>query len=183
MTSTEAFQGHSIKSTQLVQASLLLLAVTASLMLALRHHNGIMLGTVLALGTMVVPAGYVVARRRRDKVRRQETEDRLMVHTRTFLRNQEPARERVESDIEILARTIDGRKLPTQNFRKFDGIAAVLLIADPVVFGALPRRYAIRTLYGRRFANLAAALPEPACLPLTELVPAPATEEFERGEG
>jgi proteasome lid subunit RPN8/RPN11 len=179
MTLNDAFQGHSMKSTQLVQrGSLLLLAVTASLMLALRHHNGIMLGIVLALGMAVAPAWYVLARRMRDKVRQQEMEDRLMEHTRTYLRSQEPAREKVESDIEILARTIDGRKLPRQDFRKLDGIASSLPVGGPLVFNALPRRYAIRSLYDRRFADLAATLPEPACLPLTELLPARATEEF-----
>jgi proteasome lid subunit RPN8/RPN11 len=186
MTLNDAFQGYSIRSTQLVQrGSLLLLAVTASLMLAFRRHNGIMLGVVLALGTVVVPTGYVLGRRMLEKVRQRETEDRLMMQTRTYLQNQEPARVasaapagEAESDIEILARAIDGRKLPIADFRKFHGIASLLPVGDPVVFDALPRRYAIRSLYDRRFADLAATLPEPASLPLSELLPAPATQEF-----
>ena len=189
MTLNDAFQGHSIKPTQLMQkGSLLLLAVTASLILTFRRHNGIMLGVVLALGTVVVPAGYVLARRVIDKVRQRETEDRLMMHTRTYLQNQEPARvgsaalagkgPAVESGIEILARAIDGRKLPTQDFRKFHGIASPLPVGDPVVFDALPRWYAIRSLYERRFADLAATLPKPASLPLSELLPTPAMQKF-----
>ena len=126
----------------------------------------------------VVPAGYLLARRMRDKVRQRETEDQLMAHTRTFLRNQEPMREKVESEIEMLARTIDGRKLLAQDFRKIHVIPALLPVGDPVVFDALPRRYAIRSLYERRFADLAATLPQPACEPLGELLPAPAGREF-----
>ncbi|HXM45314.1 MAG TPA: hypothetical protein VN924_29025 [Bryobacteraceae bacterium] len=179
MTSTDVFQGHFIKSTQFVQkGSLLLLAAAASLVLAYRHHNGTMLGAALALCTVVVPSGCLLARRMRDKARHRETEDLLMIQTRTYLRNQEPARKKVESDIEILARTIDGRKLPTQDFRKIAEIAPVLPVGDPVLFDALPRRYAIRNLYDQRFADLAAALPEPERLPLGELLPAPAKEEF-----
>jgi proteasome lid subunit RPN8/RPN11 len=184
MTLNDAFEGQSLKATQLMQkGSLLLLAVTASLILAFRRNNGIMLGVVLAIGTVVIPAGYVLTRRMIAKVQQRETEDRLMMHTRTYLQTQEPARAvskapTVESDIEILARAIDGRKLPTQDFRKFHGIASLLPVGDPVVFDALPRRYAIRSLYERRFADLAVTLPKPVSLPLSELLPAPATEEF-----
>jgi len=185
MTLNDAFQGQSLKTTQIVQkGSLLLLAVAASLILTFRRHNGIMLGIVLALGTVVVPAAYVLGRRMIEKVRQRETEARLMMHTREFLQHQEPARvatacaASAEADIEILARAIDGRKLPLQEFRQFDGATSLLPVADPVVFDALPRRYAIRSLYERRFADLAAALPKPASLPLTELLPAPATQEF-----
>src|ERR1035441_4591949 len=185
MTLNDAFEGRSIKSTQFVQrGSLLLLAVAASLMLAFQRHSGFTLGVVLAFGTVVVPVGYVVARRMIEKVRQRETEDRLLMQTRTYLQNQEPARgpastgRAEESDIEILARAIDGRKLPMQDFRKCDKIASRLPLGDPVVFDALPRRYAIRSLCDRRFADLAAKLAEPASLPLCELLPAPATQEF-----
>jgi hypothetical protein len=172
MTLNDAFQGHSVKSTQLLQrASLLLLAVTASLMLAFGRHNEIVLGVVLVLGTVVVPAGYVLGRRMLEKVRQRETEDRLMMQTRKYLQSHEPAPGQAESDIEILARAIDGRKLPIEDFRKFPGIASRLPVGDLVVCGPLPRRYAIRSLYGRRFENLAATLPEPASLPLNELLP------------
>jgi hypothetical protein len=186
MTLNDTFEGYSVKSTQLVQrSSLLVLAVTASLMLAFRRHNGIMLGVVLALGTVVVPTGYLLGRRMLERVRQRETEDRLMMQTRTYLQNQEPVRVasatpagKTESDIEILARAIDGRKLPIQDFRKFHGIAWLLPVGDPVVFDALPRRYAVRSLYDRRFADLAATLPEPASLPLNELLAAPAAQGF-----
>jgi proteasome lid subunit RPN8/RPN11 len=179
MTLSDAFEGNSVRTTQLMQkGSLLLLAVAASLILAFRRHYGIVLIVVLALGTVVVPAGYLLARRMRDKVRQRETEDQLMAHTRTFLRNQEPMREKVESEIEMLARTIDGRKLLAQDFRKIHVIPALLPVGDPVVFDALPRRYAIRSLYERRFADLAATQPHPACEPLGELLPAPAGREF-----
>jgi len=185
MTLNDAFQGHSLKTTQLMQkGSLLLLAVAASLLLAFRRHNGIMMGVVLALATVVVPAVYVVARRMVEKVRHRETEERLMMHTRTYLQNEEPARVNaapageVESDIEILARVIDGSQLPRQDFRRFHGIASLLPVADPVVFDALPRRYAVRSLYERRFADLAATLPKPATLPLSELLPTAAAQGF-----
>ena len=185
MTLNDAFEGRSIKSAQLVErGSLLLLAVAASLMLAFQRHHGITLGVVLTFATLVVPAGYVLARRVKERVRQRETEDRLMMQTRTFLRNQEPARgpagaaRAAEPDIEILARAIDGRKLPMEDFRKFDGISAVLPSGDSVVFDALPRRYAIRSLCERRFGDLAATLPQPVYLPLSELLPAPAAQEF-----
>jgi proteasome lid subunit RPN8/RPN11 len=185
MTLNDAFEGQSLKTTQLMQkGSWLLLAVAASLILAFRRHNGIMLAVVLALATVVGPAVYVMARRMVDKVRQRETEERLMTHTRTYLQSEEPVRviaslpAAAESDIEILARAIDGRRLPTQDFRKFAGTAFLLPVGDPVVFDALPRRYAIRSLYERRFADLAATLPRPVALPLGELLPAAATQEF-----
>jgi len=168
MTLDDAFQEHSIKSTQLMQwGSLLLLAVTASLMLAFGRPNGVVLGVVLALSTVVVPAAYVLARRMLEKARQRETEDRLMMHTRTYLQSQEPARLAGAA-----ARAIDGRKLPMQDFRKYDGIASLLPVGDPVVFDALPRRYAMGSLYGRRFADRAATLPEPVSVPLSEILPA-----------
>jgi hypothetical protein len=177
MTLADALEGRSIKPNDLMQkGSLLLLAVAASLMLVFRRHHEIVLGVLLVLGTVVVPAGYVVARRMLDKTRQRETEDRLMLHTRTYLQNQEPVRGRVESDIEILARAIDGRKLPTQDFRKCEESASLLPDGEPAVFDALPRRYAIRTLCERRFADLAAKLPAPASVPLSELLPAPDTQ-------
>jgi proteasome lid subunit RPN8/RPN11 len=49
---------------------------------------------------------------------------------------------------------------------------------EPVVFDALPRRYAVRSLYERRFADLAASLPRPVKLPLSALMPAADTQEF-----
>ena len=182
MTLNDAFEGHSLKTTQLMQkGSWLLLALAASLILAFRRHNGIALAVVLALATVVGPAVYVMARRMVEKVRQRETEERLMMHTRTFLQNEEPVRPlplAEESDIEILARAIDGSRLPTQDFRKFAGVASLLPFGDPVVFDALPRRYAIRSLYERRFADLATSLPRPVALPLGELLPASPTQEF-----
>jgi hypothetical protein len=179
MTSSDAIEEHSVRSTQLIQkGSLLLLAVASCLILAFRRHNGIELIIVLVLGTVVVPAGMVLARRMRDKARQRETEDHLMAHTRTFLRNQEPMRDRAESEIEIRARSIDGRKLPAQDFRKVHVVPAPMPVAEPVVFAAMPRRYAIRSVYEQRFADLAATLPQPASVPLTEILPAPAMREF-----
>ena len=178
MTLNDAFEWQSIKATQLMQrGSLLLLVLAATLMLAFGRHNGIVLGVVLALGTVVVPTGCVLARRMREKARQRETEDRLMMHTITYLQNQEPAcmaaaSARAESEIEILARTIDGGKLPTQDFRKFSGIVKLSQVADPAVFDALPRRYAVRGVYEGRLANLAAGLPQPVPVPLGELLPA-----------
>ncbi|MGA2742228.1 MAG: hypothetical protein ABSG65_32905 [Bryobacteraceae bacterium] len=179
MTLNDAFQGHSIRSTQLLQKGLLLLlALMACLMLVYRHHSGTMLASALALGTVVMPSGYVLARRRLGEARQRETEDRLMMHTRMYLRNEKPVREKAESDIELLARAIDGRKLPVHDFLELAAITPILPFGDRVVFGALPRRCAVGRLPYRRFADLAATLPKPACLPLTELLPAPATQEF-----
>jgi hypothetical protein len=176
MTLNDAFEGPSIKSTQFVQkGSLILLAVAASLMLTFRRHNGIVLGGVLLLGTLLVPVGYVLVRRMKDKVRQRETEDLLMMQTRTFLQGEEPVRESApavqpeETDIQILARAIDGQKLPIQAFRHYDGVARLAPLGEPVVFDALPRRYAVRSLCDRRFAHLADTLPEPVSLPLGEL--------------
>ncbi len=183
MTLNDAFQGHSLKTTQFMQkGSLLVLAVAATLILAFGRHDGKMMGVVLALATVVVPAVSVLARRMVDKVRQRETEERLLMQTRTYLQTEEPANLRTgtegESDIEILARAIDGRKLPMEDFRNFDCVASLLPVGEPVVFDALPRRYAVRSLYERRFADLAATLPKPAILPLSELMPASATQEF-----
>jgi hypothetical protein len=100
------------------------------------------------------------------------------------LQNEEPVRAAIpsraaaESDIEILARAIDGRKLAIQDFRKVRGSASPLPVGDPVVFDALPRLYATRSLCDRRFADLVAMLPKPASLPLRALLPAPATQKF-----
>lgn len=179
MTLSDAFEGHSITTTQIMQkGSLLVVAVAASLILAFGRHNGAAAGVVLALSTVVAPAVYVLGTRLVAKVRQRETEARLVMQTMSYLKSQESAcvaravsgkAPEAESDIEILARVIDGRKLPGQDFRSFEGMAARLPDGEPVVFDALPRRYAIRTLYERRFADLAAALPKPVCLPLSEL--------------
>ena len=169
MTLNDAFEGHSIRATQLMQkGSLLLLAVTASLVLAFARHNGIMLGVVLALAAVLAPAVYALTRRATAKAQRRETEERLMVHTRTYLQNQTPAQ------VTTVAVVVG-----QQDFRKWDAIDPLVPLGDPVVYDALPRRYAIRSLYEQRFADLAATLPGPVSLPLSELTPAPATQEFE----
>ena len=76
MTLNVTFQRQSLKTTtQLMQMGwLVLVAAVASLLLAFRHQNGIMLGVVLALATLVVPAGFVLGRRMVEKVRQRETE-------------------------------------------------------------------------------------------------------------
>jgi len=184
MTLNGAIQGNSLKIQLMQKGSLLLLAAMASLFLAFQRHNGIMMGAVLAIATVVIPVGYVLLRRVTEKLRQHDMEDRLMVHTRTYLQNEEPmraarpTRAAAESDIEILARAIDGRKLAIQDFRKVQGSVAPLPGGDPVVFDALPRLYATRSLCDRRFADLAAMLPKPASLPLRALLPAPAAQKF-----
>jgi hypothetical protein len=154
--------------------------VAASLILAFGRQNRTAAGVVLALSTVVAPAVYVLGKRLVEKVRQRETEARLLMQTMAYLESQESAcvvravsrqSPGAESDIEILARVISGRKLATQDFLSFEGKAARLPDGEPVVFDALPRRYAIRTLYERRFADLAAALPKPVCLPLRALLP------------
>jgi hypothetical protein len=114
--------------TQLMQkGSLLLLAVAASLILAFRRHNGIMLGRAGALhggGSRGVRAGAAHARQG------PATGDGRPPHGAYQNVPAEPGTggncvEKVESDIEILARTIDGRKLPIQDFRKLHGIASM----------------------------------------------------------
>jgi hypothetical protein len=178
MTLNDAFEGTSLKATQLVQmGSLLLLAVAASLVLAFRHRGGVSLGIVLALGTVVLPVAYVTARRYIAKAQQRETDDRLLMQTRAYLQNEEPVTAAPakppaeETDIELLARAIDGSKLSVQDFRYYEATVAAAAVGEPVVFDALPRRYAIRGLYERRFADLAATLPKPASLPLSELMP------------
>lgn len=175
MTLTDVFDGQSVRSTQLVQrGSLILFALIASLMLAFRRHNGILLGVIVALICLVAPAAYLIAQRIREKVRQRETEDRLMSHTRTYLQSEEPVRYgpaagSQESDLEFLARTIDGQKLPLQDFRDFGGTNLLMPSADPVVFDALPRLYATQNGCARRFDIRAARLPAPASVPLLEL--------------
>jgi hypothetical protein len=160
LTSDDAFEGQSVKTTRLTQKCLFLVLAVTILAVLMFRHDGIM----LAMGTIVVPVSYVVARRQMEKARHRETEDRLLMQTRAYLQNAEPARGVSATP------AIDGRKLPTQGFRKFEVIAFRLPFADPRVFGLLPGRYAIRSLLERSFAGLAKCLPEPASLPLSELV-------------
>ena len=154
--------------------SWLLPAAIASPILAFRPLNGITMGVALALAVIVVPAGYVLARRIRARVRRQATEARLLTQTKTYFENQvsahgSEARGQAESDIQILARAIDGRKLPIQDFRKVRP-ASLLPIGEPVVFGEMPCR---------RPAERATIMPPPVTRPLTELLP-PAADPEER---
>jgi len=171
MSSNGTFQGDSLKIQLLHKGSLLLLAAMASVFVALQRHNGTMMAAVLAVATVAAPVGYVLMRRLIEKLRQRETEDRLMVHTRTYLQTAEPVRAASaarESDIEkILARTINGRKLPLEDFLKIELRPLPPPAGDPVVFGALPQRDAIRSLCDGRFANLAAMLPEPVYRSLT----------------
>jgi proteasome lid subunit RPN8/RPN11 len=156
MTLNDAFEGRSQKGAPI------LLAVLASLFLAFGRHDGIGFGAVLALAAVVVPTGYMLVRRMLAKVQQRETEERLMMHTRTYLQNEEPVHGASAS------RAIDGRKLPLQELLGFDGIAAVLPAADPVVFDALPRHFATQTF--------CATMPELATSPMGELLPVPAAE-------
>jgi proteasome lid subunit RPN8/RPN11 len=188
MTLNDAFEGHSLKTTHLMQrGSLLALAVAATLILAFGRRNGFMVGVVLALSTVVAPAVFVLGKRLILKVRQRETEARLVMQTKDYLQNHEsecvvrdPGAKapEMESDIEILARVIDGRKLPTEDFRRCQVTVSIPQEAEPVVFDALPRRYAVRSLYERRFADLAANLPKAVCMPLGELQPPATTQEF-----
>lgn len=177
MTLTEALEGRSLKMTRLLErGSLLLVPLAAILMLALHRHNNGAVSVFLALVALILPAAYLLSRRRVEKMRQRETEARLEIHTRSFLERQEPVRPRNltedESDAEILARAIDWRSELPRGFQKFNGIASVLPVGEPTVFDALPRRYAVRNLYERRFADPAKALPKPVFLPFSELSPA-----------
>ena len=144
-------QGHSIKSTQLVQkGSLLLLAVTASLMLAFRRH----------------------ACWRRCGNGRWKTASWCKPERTCITRNRRawpaplpPARRSpaLRSWRALSTEEAANRRLPEVHCNRL------------ALTGC---RYAIRTLYDRRFADLAATLPQPASLPLSELLPAPATQEF-----
>ena len=145
-----------MKPVQLMQrGSLLLLALAATLLLAFRRHNGFALGLALAISTVFIPAIYVLARRVKEKTRQQETELQLMAHTRAFLSTQEPkswpavARAAKEPDAETLGERLlatlgtDGRALPVQEFRGFQEEPTRLPVGEPVVYDALPRRYAV----------------------------------------
>jgi hypothetical protein len=156
MTLNDAFEGQTMKPVQLMQrGSLLLLALAASLLLAFRRHNGFVLGVALALCTVIIPAIYVLARRVKEKTRQQETEQQLMAHTRAFLSTQEPKTWPAfvpvvkEPDAETLGERLlatlhtDGRALPVQAFRGFQEVPTRLAVGEPVVFDALPRRYAV----------------------------------------
>lgn len=170
MTLNGAFEGHPLKIQFMQKGSLLVLVAMVSLLLAFRRHNGMPLAMVMALAMVLVPLGYMLGRRFTEKMRHREMEERLMLHTKTYLQNEEPASavRRKESDIEILARAIDGRRLPVQDFRRYQGMASLLPVAEPVVFDALPRRYAICSLYERRSEGLAAAMPAIVSVPLAE---------------
>ena len=186
MTVNVTFQRQTLKATtQIMQMGwLLLLAAVASLVLAFRHQNGITRAVVLALGTLVLPVGFVLGRRMLEKVRQRETEDRLMTNTRTYLQSQLPAqaatgaanRPVAEFDIEKLAWAIDGQKLPTQDFRATNGLAAIIPFGEPVVFDALPHQYSGQSLLSEPRAQAAAMLPMLASVPLSELLPTADTQ-------
>ncbi len=181
MTTNDALDGYSVRATELIQkGSLLALAAAATLILIFCRGNILMVGIVLAICTVFAPAIHVTGKRFTSKVRRRETESRLVMHTKAYLQDHEAectVRMPPESDIEILARVIDGRKLPVADFRSWPPVAAPLPIVEPILFHALPRRYATRTLCERRFANLASALPKPIRMPWQEVVPGVAQHE------
>jgi proteasome lid subunit RPN8/RPN11 len=195
MTINDAFERHTIKPAQVMEVgSVLLLAIAASLMAAFRQHNRVVLALVLAFCTVVLPAVYVLGKRLMERKRQQQTEQILMMQTRTFLSTQEPAEWRTvtaikEPDIETLGERLlamlntDGSKLPRQGFRTHSLEAPPLPDAEAALFGALPRRYAIRSLYERRFADLATALPQPVRMPLCELLPGSEGEETRAWSG
>lgn len=193
MTPTDAFEGHSLKTTQIVQmGSLFVLLLAASLVLVLRRHGGLALAVTLALCTLVLPAVYILAKQTIASLRKRETEDRLVGQTREFLRSNEREWQQsaanfvrvseAEANAERMLASLPGggRELPTQPFQRYGNIASVLPVGEPVVFDALPRRYAIRGIYERRFADLASTMPAPACMPLNELLPPAAATGFSR---
>lgn len=183
MTINDAFEEQSLKPAQIMQmGSVLLLAVAASMLLAFRQHNRLLLGASLAFCTVALPAVYVMGKRLVLKVRQQQTEQRLILHTRNFLDTQEATSWRAvmiakEPDAETLGERLlaalntDGSALARPGFHAFPPKASPLPDGETVVFDALPRRYAIRGLYERRFADLAAALPMPAMTPFGGILP------------
>ena len=184
MTLNDAIEGRSAKTTELMQkGSLAVLALSAAMILVFGRHSGIMLAVVLALCIVVAPTVYVLGKRLTVKVAQRETEERLMLNTRTYLSHETPfvpvaqAAQPIESDIEILARVIDFQKLPVQDAVSYLPAVAMPAGGEPVVFDALPRRYAVRSLYEKRFANLAANLPNVVCMPLPEPAPCTGAEE------
>src|SRR5512141_2631942 len=90
MTLSDAFEGSSMKTRLLTQkATLLLMAVAASLIVAFGRHQGVTEAAVLAIFTLTAPAVYVMGRRLTATARQKETEVRLMVNTKTFLESEE----------------------------------------------------------------------------------------------
>jgi proteasome lid subunit RPN8/RPN11 len=183
MTINDAFESQTLKPVQLMKmGSVLLLAVAASLLLAFRPHNRLLFGLELVFCTIALPAVYVVAKRLKEKVRQQQTEQRLMMHTKAFLNTQEPTSWRAITVVKapnaetlgerlLAALNTDGSELIRPGFRACYPDAAPAAEAETVVFDALPRRYAIRSLYERRFADLSSSLPKPATMPFSELLP------------
>lgn len=191
MTINDAFERNALKPAQVMQAgAILVLAVSASLWAAFRQHNRLVLALVLAFCTVVLPAVYVLGKRLRDRIKHQQTEQRLMMQTRAFLSSQEPAEWRVvtvvkEPDPDALGEKLlemlhtDGSKLPRQGFRIDCPDVSPLRNAEAALFNALPRQYATRSQYERRFADLAAALFHPVRMPLSELPPVAEAEALE----
>ncbi len=155
MTIDDALPGESIKK-KLTQKGtlLLLLGMTASFVLALSGAHGIGLGIELALGTVVLPSGYLLARRIRTTIRQRELEDRLLAQTRWYLQNLEPANSAPKSAAGLLGRAIDGRKLPVQGPLEREDFQPLVRIGKPVFFSALLRQDGARSSSTRGFAEL-----------------------------
>jgi len=177
-----AFEEPSLTPAQIMRmASVLLLAIALSLMLAIRQHNRILLGLALTFCTAALPAVYVMSKRLVVRLREQETEQRLMVHTKAFLSHQEElfwqhSAVAKEPDPETLGARLlavlntDGSALARPGLLPFPPRVAVPE-PEPVVFDALPRRYAVRNLFERRLSNGAAAMPAPALMRFGEILP------------
>ncbi len=190
MTLNDAFEGHAIQPARMAQKAALLMAAAASLLLVFRGRSAAAMIGGLALGTVVIPAILMLARGLITKMRQRRTEERLLMHTRVFLSSQEPACLAAAVPVPVPAEGAPaerlwaaleraGRRLPEQGFFGFRESAAPLPDGEPVVFDALPRRYAVRGTYERRMASLASALPKPVMMPFRELLPAAPAKEFE----
>jgi len=155
MTIDDALPGDPIRKQLTRKGTLfLLLGVTASFTLAFRGAPGIALGIDLAIGTVVLPSGYLLARRIKAKIRQREMEDRLFMQTRRFLQSQEPANMAPKSAAGMLARTIDGRKLPVQGLLERKDFQPLVRIGKPVFFSALLRQDGARSSFARGFVEL-----------------------------
>lgn len=140
------------------KGSLLLFTMLVGLLMALNRHDAVVLGVIGVLGTILIPLLHVVLRRLLVALRQRETENRIIMQTREYLRNQEawsPLSAAQAESTEVI-----GRRMTPRGFKDvFAGVAASLPGGAPVVFGA----------WSAQAAKLPAMLPAPATEPLSEL--------------
>jgi len=160
-------ESHAGRARLLPNGSLVLLTAAVALLMSLNRRNPVALVAIAGLGTILAPLLYVVSRRFLRALQRRETERRMIMQTRDYLRTQEACEPRATME------TGDGlgRRMTPQGFKDvFSGVAALLPEAKPVSFGALALRGEDRTSQERRLEDLPAMQAAPVSLPFRNLL-------------